>query len=239
MRYAVSIKVVNRLLEEGAKVIAYDPKAVHNARKIFGETIEYANSVEECLKGSECALIVTEWSVFKNLRPEDFIRLMKIPAVVDGRRIYAPEVYSKKLRFKAIGLGERKYYNPALAVNAIISKDNSILLVKRSVEPFKGLWSLPGGFVEYDETVEDSITREVKEETGLSVEPVKVVGVYSQPTRSPAKHVVTVCYLCNILGGELKTSDENIEVKFFSVECLPRQLAFDHLKIIEDYLKCK
>jgi len=239
MRYAVSVKVVSRLLGEGAKVFAYDPNAMSNARKIFGESVEYADSIEECLKGSECALIVTEWNEFKNLKPEDFTRLMKIPAVVDGRRIYNPETYSKKLRFKAIGLGERQYHNPALAVNAIISKDDSILLVKRGVEPFKELWSLPGGFVEYDETVEDSIVREVKEETGLSVEPVKVVGVYSQPTRSPAKHVVTICYQCSILGGELKASDENIEAKFFTVEGLPGQLAFDHLKIIEDYLKGK
>jgi UDPglucose 6-dehydrogenase len=108
MRYAVSIKIINRLLEEGAKVIAYDPKAIPNARKIFGETIEYANSVEECLKGSECALIVTEWSVFKNLKPEEFIRLMKIPVVVDGRRIYDAKLFSSKLRFAAIGLGEKK-----------------------------------------------------------------------------------------------------------------------------------
>jgi nucleotide sugar dehydrogenase len=108
MRYAVSIKVINRLLEEGAKVIAYDPKAIPNARKIFGETIEYANSVEECLKGSECALIVTEWSVFKNLKPEEFIRLMKIPVVVDGRRMYDAKLFSSKLRFAAIGLGEKK-----------------------------------------------------------------------------------------------------------------------------------
>jgi UDPglucose 6-dehydrogenase len=104
MRDAVSVKIIRKLLEEGAKVVVYDPKAMENAKKIFGENVEYANSVKECLKDSECALIITEWSEFRELKPEDFIKLMKTPAVIDGRRIYDPEVYSKKLKFKAIGL---------------------------------------------------------------------------------------------------------------------------------------
>ena len=104
MRDAVSIKIVRKLVEEGAKVVVYDPKAMENAKRIFGENVEYAGSIEECLKDSECALIVTEWDEFRRLEPEDFIKLMKTPAVVDGRRIYNPEVYSRKLKFKAIGL---------------------------------------------------------------------------------------------------------------------------------------
>lgn len=105
MRYAVSIKIVNKLLEEDAKVVVYDPIAMQNARKIFNNTVEYANSVEECLKGSECALIVTEWNDFKGLIPEDFIKLMKNPVVVDGRRMYDSKAFSSKLKFAAIGLG--------------------------------------------------------------------------------------------------------------------------------------
>jgi len=104
VRDAVSIKIVRKLLEDGAKVVVYDPKAMDNAKRIFGEDVEYASNVEECLKDSECAIIVTEWDEFRKLRPEDFIKLMKTPAVVDGRRIYDPEAYSRKLRFKAIGL---------------------------------------------------------------------------------------------------------------------------------------
>jgi UDPglucose 6-dehydrogenase len=103
MRDAVSIKIVRKLLEEGAKVVVYDPKAMDNAKKIFGENVKYANSVEECLKNSECAIIVTEWDEFRKLKPEDFIRLMRNPVVVDGRRIYDSNVYSRKLKFKAIG----------------------------------------------------------------------------------------------------------------------------------------
>ncbi|MCR6692456.1 MAG: UDP-glucose/GDP-mannose dehydrogenase family protein [archaeon YNP-LCB-003-016] len=104
MRDAVSIKIVRKLIEEGAEVVVYDPKAMENARRIFGEDVEYASNVEECLKDSECAIIVTEWDEFRMLKPENFIKLMKTPTVVDGRRIYDPKVYSKKLKFKAIGL---------------------------------------------------------------------------------------------------------------------------------------
>jgi len=239
MRDAASIKIVKRLLEEGARVAVYDPKARKNARKIFGDTVEYAESTEDCLRSSECALIVTEWEEFRKLTPQNFIKFMKIPAVVDGRRIYNAESFSPKLRFAAVGLGEKGYYNPALAVNAIIRKDdNSVLLVKRNIEPFRGLWSLPGGFVEHDETVEESLAREVKEETGLKVKPTGVAGVYSHPLRSPVKHVVTICYECTVLEGDLKAYGENTEAKFFPTDSLPK-LAFDHEKIIKDHLRLK
>ena len=104
MREAVSIKVINKLLEEGANVVAYDPKAVVNARYIFGDKIEYCNSSLECLKDAECCIVVTEWEEFKQLEPEDFVRQMKSPLVIDGRRIYNPEKFSRRLKFAAIGL---------------------------------------------------------------------------------------------------------------------------------------
>ena len=104
MREAVSIKVINKLLEEGASVVAYDPKAVINARYVFGDKIEYANSSIECLEDAECCIVVTEWEEFKQLEPEDFIKHMKNPLVIDGRRIYNPQKFSRKLKFAAIGL---------------------------------------------------------------------------------------------------------------------------------------
>ncbi len=104
MREAVSIKVINKLLEEGASVVAYDPKAVINARYVFGDKIEYANSSIECLEDAECCIVVTEWEEFKQLEPEDFVKHMKNPLVIDGRRIYNPQKFSRRLKFAAIGL---------------------------------------------------------------------------------------------------------------------------------------
>ncbi len=106
MREAPSIKVINHLFEEGVTdIIAYDPYAIENTEKIFGDKIKYVNSVEECLKGANAALLVTDWDEFKALTPEIFIENMQKDSVlVDGRRIYDPKVFGEKLKFKAIGL---------------------------------------------------------------------------------------------------------------------------------------
>jgi UDPglucose 6-dehydrogenase len=105
VREAVSLKIVKALLNDGAHVVVYDPKAMPNTRKVLGDVVEYAGNVEECLKGADCAIVVTEWDEFKKLSPEDFLRLMHTPAVVDGRRIYDPKEFRGKLPFAAIGLG--------------------------------------------------------------------------------------------------------------------------------------
>jgi len=104
MRGARSIILVNRLLKLGAHIVVYDPKAMENARKVFGTRVEYADSVEECLAGADAAITVTEWDEFKQLTPPDFGR-MKRQLVVDGRRIYRPSEFLGKIEFKALGLG--------------------------------------------------------------------------------------------------------------------------------------
>lgn len=103
MRNAVSIKIINELMKEKAKIVVYDPKAMENARKIFGDRIEYASSALKCIDKADCALIVTEWPEFQSLKPEDFITRMRTPCLVDGRRIYPPKKFEGKLKFAAIG----------------------------------------------------------------------------------------------------------------------------------------
>ncbi len=105
MRDAVSTKVITKLLDRGAKVAAYDPAAHDTAYAILGEKISYASSAEECLENADCALILTEWEDFTRLTPEDFMRRMKTPCIVDGRRIYLPTQFQGKTKFKALGLG--------------------------------------------------------------------------------------------------------------------------------------
>jgi UDPglucose 6-dehydrogenase len=105
MREARAIPIINQLIKEGAKVTAYDPVAIPTAKIIFKNKIQYANSTIECLKNADCCILVTEWDEFKKLTPEDFILNMNQPILIDGRRIYNPEEFSKKLKFAAIGLG--------------------------------------------------------------------------------------------------------------------------------------
>ena len=106
MREARVIPIITQLLIAGANVIAYDPVAMDMARTIFQNKIQYATSAISCLKNADAAILVTEWEEFKKLTPEDFTKNMKRPILVDGRRLYDPETYSKKLKFTAIGLGK-------------------------------------------------------------------------------------------------------------------------------------
>jgi UDPglucose 6-dehydrogenase len=106
MREARSIKIINQLLRQGAKVTVYDPMATLNTRKILKERVKYASSAVECLKNADCTILVTEWEEFKKLTPEDFTQNMRKPILIDGRRIYNQGKFSKKLRYIAIGLGE-------------------------------------------------------------------------------------------------------------------------------------
>jgi UDPglucose 6-dehydrogenase len=105
MREARAIPIINQLLKEGADVIAYDPVAVPTAKTIFKNKIQYAASTTACLKNADCCILITEWDEFKKLKPEDFTRRMKQPILIDGRRIYDPAEFSRKMKFTAIGLG--------------------------------------------------------------------------------------------------------------------------------------
>jgi 8-oxo-dGTP diphosphatase len=125
---------------------------------------------------------------------------------------------------------------PLLTVDVIIRRrDGSLVLVKRLNPPFKDFYAIPGGFVEYGETVEDAAVREAKEETGLNVRIRRLVGVYSDPNRDPRGHVVTIAYLAEEISGELRAGGDAGEVEAF--KGLPSKLAFDHRKILRDALR--
>jgi len=124
--------------------------------------------------------------------------------------------------------------NPALTVDAIAIKNGQIVLIKRKNPPFQGSYALPGGFVDYGETVENAVIREFKEETGLESEIEKFIGIYSEPDRDPRGHTVSVVFLLKITGGELMAGDDASDVCLFSLDELP-DLAFDHEEIITNY----
>ncbi len=107
MRSAPSIKIVDQLLSKDAKIIAYDPKAMNEAKKEhwIGNKITYANSIQDALKDSDICMLITEWAEFKSLEPKDF-KSMKNPILIDGRRIYEPEKFLKEgIKYSGIGLG--------------------------------------------------------------------------------------------------------------------------------------
>jgi len=110
-------------------------------------------------------------------------------------------------------------------VGALIFDGSRILLVERAREPLKGWWSLPGGVLEPGELLQDAVVREVREETGLSVEPIKVIEVFERIIRDaegrPEYHYVLVDYLCRIVSGTLAASDDAAKAQWFTLEQLP------------------
>ncbi|MGA2386387.1 MAG: NUDIX hydrolase [Candidatus Bathyarchaeia archaeon] len=117
--------------------------------------------------------------------------------------------------------------------------DDKILLVKRDTVPFKCYWALPGGRMEPGETVEQTIVRECKEETGLNVEIVRVIGEYVEKgVKDDVKYeYYPTCFVVKPVGGEIKRQESEIqEIQLFSLKALPKPLAFEHDKMIVDYL---
>ncbi|HEX9816590.1 MAG TPA: DUF531 family protein [Candidatus Thermoplasmatota archaeon] len=127
----------------------------------------------------------------------------------------------------------RRPRGPALTVDAAVIRDDTILLVKRGREPFKGQWTLPGGFVSVGERVEDATLRELEEETSLKGTIDRLVGVYSDPSRDPRHHTVGVVYQVHAPNGPPKGGDDAAEAKFWPIDS-PPPLAFDHGRILED-----
>ncbi|MEM2257388.1 MAG: UDP-glucose/GDP-mannose dehydrogenase family protein [Candidatus Caldarchaeum sp.] len=105
IREAVSLKIIKTLQEKGCNIKAYDPAAMENAKKILGDSVIYASSAEDCLRGSDFCIVVTEWGEFRRLGPDVFRKLMRNPVVIDGRRIYDPVKFREKLKFAAVGFG--------------------------------------------------------------------------------------------------------------------------------------
>lgn len=128
--------------------------------------------------------------------------------------------------------------NPLLTVDTVITQRDSVVLIKRKNPPYMGSWALPGGFVEYGETVESAALRETKEETGLDVELDRIVSIYSDPERDPRGHIISICFLGHKTGGKLMADTDAAEVKCFGLDEISEiDLAFDHRKILEDAFK--
>ncbi len=130
-----------------------------------------------------------------------------------------------------------QYRNPTPTVDVIIyAPDKGVVLIER-VNPPHG-WALPGGFVDYGESVERAAVREAQEETGLDVELVNLHGVYSDPARDPRKHTMSVVFTGITAKPEaLKAGDDAGKAAFFPLDALPSPLAFDHGKILQDFIK--
>ena len=132
------------------------------------------------------------------------------------------------------------YKNPVPTVDIIIEiksiNRNKIVLIKRKNPPFG--WAIPGGFVDYGETLEDAAVREAMEETGLDVTLTRQFHTYSDPSRDRRKHTISTVFIARARGIP-EAADDAEEAELFSREDIPEDLAFDHADIIQDYYNNK
>lgn len=188
-------------------------------------------------------LLKKEGLEVKLLKPLAYISATQIRDMIakdQNWEKYVPKQTAKVI--KKVGGEERiknltkAYKNPVPAVDIIIETNKGVLLIERNHEPYG--WAIPGGHVEYGESVETAAVREAKEETSLDVKLVKLLGVYSDPKRDPRKHTISMVYVAKAEGSPKAGSDAK-SFKIYTKDNLPENLCFDHKKILEDYFKYK
>ena len=126
----------------------------------------------------------------------------------------------------------------ALLFSCCCGQKVEVLLIKRGNAPFKGLWAIPGGFVELDEELKDGAARELKEETGISNVDLNQLHTFGTIGRDPRGRQITIVFIALIDKSRhsVQAGDDADQAKWFDVECLP-ELAFDHSEVIELGLK--
>ncbi len=126
-----------------------------------------------------------------------------------------------------------EYRNPVPTVDIVIeTKPDTVVLIKRRNPPLG--WAIPGGFVDYGESLEDAAVREAAEETSLQVDLVRQMHSYSDPARDPRQHTISTVFVATA-SGIPKAEDDAIDVGVFHRDDLPSPLCFDHALILEDY----
>lgn len=126
--------------------------------------------------------------------------------------------------------------NPKPVVSIILEDHGKILMLQRANEPLKNFWCLPGGFIKYEETAEEAVRREVKEEANIDIKIQRIAGVYRIDNDPRGIHI-DIIYYGTIMNNGIKLSEEDKKYDFFDPDKLPGKIAYKHKEAIEDYFK--
>ena len=133
-----------------------------------------------------------------------------------------------------------KYPHPSVTTDCVIfgfdGQKLQVLLIERGIEPYKGRWAFPGGFLNPDETAEQGALRELQEETGLTGAYIEQFHTYTDPNRDPRERVITIAYYALVRIQEVKGGDDAAKAQWFALDEVPR-LAFDHDRILRDAMR--
>lgn len=156
----------------------------------------------------------------------------------DGERLIIND-YIPEDRPKCLKCGFIDYQNPKACVVILITQGSKILLARRGIEPAKGEWDIPGGFVDSRESAEDAVIREALEETNLHIQVKEYLGsvpdVYG-PRQTPT---INLCYLVEVLKGDIQPKSDVESLVWFSLDEIPQKMAFKHQKRVIQLLKEK
>ncbi len=226
---ALKIKAVKSCGE--IKIRNFYRNALHKAahQKTDSVVLEASGSKLKEFSQKAVAKILAQ-EIFRHIHKESTV-LKKIIVCAPDKQAYAV--------FKQYGLGYLDYIgnklkSPFLTVDAIIEIEGGIVIIKRSNPPLG--WALPGGFVDYGESLEEAVVREAKEETGLDITGVRQFHTYSDPDRDPRFHTVGTVFIARA-SGKPQAGDDAAGLQVVKLSQIKaREFVFDHKKIIQDYI---
>ena len=133
-----------------------------------------------------------------------------------------------------------KYPHPAVTTDCVVfgfdGKELMVLLIERGLEPYKGMWAFPGGFIRMNETAEECARRELREETGLELDKVRELGTFSGVNRDPRERVISIAFYSLARHSTVRGGDDAAKAKWWAIDDIP-QLAFDHDYILRQAMK--